>query len=127
MNNEEKILQMLESLTGKVGQLTEDMSELKADVSGLKADVSGLRTDVDLLKEDQAAMQETLTRVAVTQENFVLPRLQVLTEGQVALRETLASKKDTEKRLKVLESDMSVIKTVVRTHSGQLAALEKAQ
>ena len=106
MSNEEKILQMLEKLTEDVNQLKEDQATMKEDI---------------------ATMQETLTRVAVTQENFVLPRLQVLTEGQVALRATLSPKEKTEKRLEVLESDMSTVKTVVRPHSEQLAALQKAQ
>lgn len=135
MNNEEKILQMLESLTGKVEKMAEDVSGLKVDVSGLKEDVSGLkadmsrlRTDVDLLKEDQASMRETLTKVAITQENIVLPRLQALAEGHAALLSSRAPREDTDKRLKVLESDMSTVKSVVRSHSDRLSALEqKAQ
>ncbi len=125
MNHEEQILQMLGKIMVDVSGLKEDVSGLKEDVSGLKKEVSDLRKDVDLIKEDQADMRETLTRVAVTQENVVLPRLEALAEGQAALLSSRASKEDTEKRLSKLESDMSVVKMVVRTHSDQLAALEK--
>ena len=44
MNNEERILSMLEQLT--------------LDVSGLKADVSGLKTDVSVLKTNQKRLEE---------------------------------------------------------------------
>lgn len=125
MNNEEKILQMLETLTEKVSGLTEDVSGLKEDVSGLKEKVSKLTADVEILKEDQSDMRETLTRVAITQENVVLPRLTALAEGHDAILSACAPKDRTEKRLDTLESDVSVVKDVVRTHSSQLAELEK--
>lgn len=89
----------------------------------MKEDVSGLRKDVDLLKEDNVSIRETLLRVAVTQENVVLPRLEALAEGHALLRETLAPKK----RVRKLEDDISVLKIAVRAHSDQLAKLEKAQ
>lgn len=130
MNNEEKILQILEKhgeileqLTKDVSGLKEDVSGLKQDVSGLKQDVSGLRVDVDLLKEDSASMRETLTRVAVTQENIVLPRLSALAEGHIHLKETLAPKD----RVDTLENDMAFMKTVISSLSDRLSKLEKAQ
>lgn len=130
MNNEEKILhilekhgEILEQLTHDVSGLKEDVSGLKKDVSGLKEDVSGLRTDVDLLKEDSASMRETLTRVAVTQENIVLPRLSALAEGHIHLKETLAPKD----RVDALENDMAFMKTVIGSLSDRLSKLEKAQ
>ena len=137
MNNEEKILQILEKhgeildqltkdvsgLKEDVSGLKEDVSGLKEDVSGLKQDVSGLRVDVDLLKEDSASMRETLTRVAVTQENIVLPRLSALAEGHIHLKETLAPKD----RVDTLENDMAFMKTVISSLSDRLSKLEKAQ
>ena len=109
MNNEEKILQMLEQLT--------------EDVSGLKEDVSGLKKDVNNLKEDSADMRETLTRVAVTQENVVLPQLRLLAEGHDHLAKTLAPKD----RVDALESDMIFMKALIGSLSDRLAKLEKAQ
>ena len=116
MNNEERILQMLE-------QLTEDVSGLKEDVSTLKGDVSGLKTEVSVLKEDVSDMRETLTRVAITQENVVLPQLRLLAEGHTHLSETLAPKE----RVDSLENDMAFMKVVVGSLSDRLAKLEKAQ
>ena len=137
MNNEEKILQILEKHGELLNQLTKDVSGLKEDVSGLKEDVSGLkedvsglkkevselRADVDQLKEDSASMRETLTRVAVTQENIVLPRLSALAEGHAHLAETLAPKD----RVDNLENDMVLMKTVVSSLADRLSKLEKAQ
>ena len=109
MNNEEKILSMLEELTAKVDRLESGQAELR----GAQAE----------MRSDLAEMRETLTRVAVTQENIVLPRLDTLAEGHKHLLDTLASKS----RVEALEDDVSTLKTVVKSMSQRLAALEKAQ
>ena len=68
MNNEEKILQMLTKLTG-------DVAGLKGDVAGLKGDVAELKATQAQQGERLDEMQDTLTRVAVTQEGVVLPQI----------------------------------------------------
>lgn len=98
MNNEEKILALLE----KHGKMLEEM---RGDIS---------------------QMQETLTRVAVTQEGVVLPRIQLALEGHSELNrkmDTLAPKE----RVEVLEDEVITLKTVVKSLSNRLAALEQAQ
>ena len=51
MNNEEKILAILE-------QMQTDVAELKADVSELKADVSGLKESMENVQEDLAEVKQ---------------------------------------------------------------------
>lgn len=53
MNNEERILSMLE-------QLTRDVSDLKGDVSVLKDDMFELKDDVSELKVGQAQLSQKL-------------------------------------------------------------------
>ena len=95
MNNEEKILEMLTSLTTAVSKQGEQIAEI----------------------------QETLTRVAITQENIVLPRLDTLAEGHTHIVKTLASKAQVED----LSDDVDVIKEVVSRHSVDIGKLKKAQ
>ena len=102
MNNEEKILSMLT-------QMQADMTEVKATQAQMQEDLSDLRT--------------TVTRVAVTQENVVLPQLKLLAEGHETLLNTLARKD----RVEALEDDVALLKTVVKAMSQRIAELEKAQ
>lgn len=112
MNNEEKILQMLE----KQGAMIADM----------RSDIRQINGRLDRLEATQAEMQETLTRVAVTQESVVLPQIQLALEGHSELKReigTLASKQQVEE----LAGDVDIIKKVVTCHSSDISELKKAQ
>ncbi len=102
MTNEEKILEMLAALTETVNRQGVQLAELKVDVGELR---------------------ETAARVAITQENIILPRLDTLADGHKHLLDTLASKS----RVEALEEDVSTLKSVIKSMSQRLAALEKAQ
>lgn len=102
MNNEEKILAILEAHS----KMFEKMQE---DISGMKGDISELCT--------------TVTRVAVTQENVVIPQIKLLAEGHDLLLQKLARKE----RVEALEDDVALLKTVVKTMSERITELEKAQ
>ena len=101
MTNEEKILQA-------IVQLSSDMADMKTEMADMKSDLADMKT--------------TLTRVAVTQENVVLPKLQLLAEGHVTLQEQI-------KRLSVIDSmqdDISTLKTAVRYLSQELEKMKSA-
>ena len=87
MTNEEKILQRLDQLT--------------AEMAGMKSEMSEMKT--------------TLTRVAVTQENVVLPKLQLLAEGHVTLQEQI-------KKLSVIDSMQDLMPYKYRVRVGRNVA-----
>lgn len=98
MNNEEKILQMLE----KQGQMLEVLTERVEEI-----DQRSIRTQV-LLETDYH------------------DKLQLLYDGHSAIMEKLEelAPKD---RVEVLEDEIITLKTVVKAMSKRLTALEKAQ
>ena len=97
-----------------------EMQETLTRVVATQGEMQGTLTRV---VATQGEMQETLTRVAVTQEGVVLPKLQLLFEGQENLRQTLAPKE----RVEVLEDEVVTLKTMVKMIGKRLAALEQAQ
>ena len=76
---------------------------------------------IDQAKDDMLRQSATNTRVII--ESSVMKKLDLLIEGQQALRETLAPKS----RVEELEGEVSFLKSVVHLHSQRLAELEKAQ
>lgn len=77
----------------------------------------------DQMQEDLSDLRATVTRVAVTQENTVIPQLKLLAEDHETLLNTLARKD----RVEALEDDVALLKTVVKAMSQRIAELEKAQ
>ena len=143
MQNEERILGLLEHLVKDVSGLKQSVSGLERETAGLKqemaelkADVSTLKTDVAALKEDVSGLKETaslkaqmgqmderLRRVELTQENLVLPQLRLLAEGHDALLTQTVPVR----RMEAVESDVDMLKTVVHVHSQDIRALKKAR
>ena len=76
---------------------------------------------IDQAKDDMLRQSAANTRVII--ESSVMKKLDLLIEGQQALRETLAPKS----RVEELEEEVSFLKSVVRLHSQRLAELDKAQ
>lgn len=95
MNNEEKILAILEEHSKMFEKMQADLSD----------------------------MRQTVTRVAVTQENVVIPQIKLLAEGHELLLQKLARKE----RVEALEDDVALLKSVIKTMSERIAQLEKAQ
>ena len=107
---EEKDLQAIAKLIdAKLEKHSEILTQVQETQKQMQEDLSDLRT--------------TVTRVAVTQENTVLPQLKLLAEGHDTLLNTLARKD----RVEALEDDVALLKTVVKAMSQRIAELEKAQ
>lgn len=75
------------------------------------------------IKSDISDMNDRIICVSITQENVVLPRLDLLAEGHKNLLDTLAQKS----RVEELEDDVALLKSVVKSLSEQLAELKQAQ
>ncbi|MDE6933059.1 MAG: hypothetical protein K2P37_10290 [Oscillospiraceae bacterium] len=137
MNNEEKILAMLEKLTEEVGRqgdllekqgkLLEKHSEILEKHGEMLARHDGtlekLVSKVDRQGELLEEIDGRSLRSAVMLENEVLPKLQLLYEGHVHLQETLAPKE----RVETLEGEVVTLKSAVKMMTKRLEALEKAQ
>ena len=113
MNNEEKILEMLAAMQSEIGTVRSEIGAVRSE----------METQFAQLEASQKEMQETITRVAVTQENIVLPRLETLTDGHTHLVKTLATKEQAQK----LAADVEIIKDVVKHHRIEINELKKAQ
>jgi len=123
MNNEEKILSLLEKQGALLVKHDKLLEEMRADISGLKSGQEGMRADISDLKSNQETMRADLTKVMVTQENVVLPQLKTLAEGHMTLLETLAPKN----RVEALEEDVSILKVAIKALTAEMAELKKAQ
>ena len=60
MNNEEKILSLLEQMTGRLDMLEQGQKEIRSDVNVLKTDMTVVKSDVSALKTDMTAVKEDI-------------------------------------------------------------------
>ena len=105
MNNEEKILALLEEIRAtqeKHGEMLE-------------------RHD-----ETLSSLQQTVTRVALTKENIVLKSLDALAEGQDLTHQRLKDLAGKDE-LAELQEEVRLLRTVVAQHTRDIEALKAAQ
>lgn len=105
MNNEEKILAMLEAM--------------QSDIVGVKSDMVGV-------KEKLGELDERSQRTAILLETEVDRKLNLLYEGHGIIMESLdqLASKD---RVEALESDVALLKDAVKLMRQEIAELKKAQ
>lgn len=68
-------------------------------------------------------LQETAAATRVLIESSIMPKFNLLAEGQQTLLETLAPKS----RVEELEEEVDFLKSIIKLHSAQIAELKKAQ
>ena len=78
---------------------------------------------IDVMEaQKKEILQETAaTRVLI--ESSIMPKFNLLAEGQQTLLETLAPKS----RVEELEEEVDFLKSIIKLHSEQIAELKKAQ
>lgn len=68
-------------------------------------------------------LQESAAATRVLIESSIMPKFNLLAEGQQTLLETLAPKS----RVEELEEEVDFLKSIIKLHSAQIAELKKAQ
>lgn len=102
MNNEEKILELLVGMQGKMDSLQSQMDRMEGRMGSLEKNVSDIRLDI---------------------ENRMDPALQVLAEGQASILEKVAPMS----RVEALEDKVNFLETVVLRITRDVEELKKAQ
>lgn len=105
MNNEEKILTLLEEIRATQEKHGETLEHHDETLSSL---------------------QQTVTRVALTQENIVLKSLDALAEGQDLTHQRLKDLAGKDE-LAELREEVRLLRTVVAQHTRDIEALKAAQ
>ena len=127
MQNEDKILEMLQLMNNNISTMLTDILEIKSDVSGLKDDVFELKNDVSELKEDVAVLKEDVTelkhevvKVQTHLENVTDKAIGLLAENYVP---NVEKADEYDEKVDSLLFDVAGIKRVVISHSKEINKL----
>ncbi len=96
MNNEEKILAILAEMQAEQKKTNQRLEGLEAEqrkttqrLEGLESEQKRTSQRLEGLEADVAEIKTTVAKVAVTQENVVLPRIQLLAEGHTTIQDQI--------------------------------------
>lgn len=113
MNNEEKILGMLEKLTEKVEGMDQRMDRMEGRMDRMEGRMDRMESDISGIK--------------VRLDVDVQRQLNLLAEGHSRLVERLDALEEVRELAEETKDKVDVIYAVVKRHSGDIAELKKAQ
>lgn len=137
MNNEEKILEMLEKLNGRMESLESGQAALEGRMERINGDLKTNNLLIRNLESKQAAFegrmgrlettltkaQDDLTAVKLRLELDVEKRFDAVNEGIDAILAQLTPKR----RVDEMEADIIILKTAVKMLTQEVGELKKAQ
>lgn len=112
----------INSLDGRVDSLTGSVNKLDGRINSLDGRVDGLAGSVNSLDGRIGSLGDTVAKVAVTQENVVLPRLEALAEGHKTITEKLVPRS----RIDEMQEEIDFLKAVVKANTQQINDLKSA-
>ena len=98
-----------------------DEKDLQLIQNLLDAQTSHMMDVMEAQKKE--ILRETASSTRVLIESSIMPKFDLLADGQKTLLETLAPKS----RVEELEEEVDFLKSIIKLHSEQIAELKKAQ
>jgi predicted nucleic acid-binding Zn-ribbon protein len=87
MQNDEKLMDLIESIAVGVVELKQDMSIVKKDMSGLQKEVYEVRQEVDGITQNIFDLKTRAEKTERLITDAVIPQMNFLAEGQNAVQE----------------------------------------
>jgi len=115
--NQAVLEQGMTRINERLGGMQTDMADMRTDMADMRTDMADMRTDITDMQTDITDIRTDLTKFALTQENDVLPRIQLLYEGQSELAAGLKKLKDVPAQIEDIQNTVSVLKYAVKAHT----------
>jgi len=90
----------------------EDLQAIQALLAPIQADISGLKAGQSAIQEDVSDIKQRVVKIEITQENTVMPNIQLAYEGIGGINERL--------------SKLDMIEAKQEAHDDRIWALEQA-
>ena len=119
MNNEEKILAMLEQLQqGQIetvawlDKVDSRLDKVDARLDNMQDDITGMKGDIGTLKSDMSDVKGRVVKIELRQENIVDKSIKLLVEGHGDIVKKLRGLDDLTERVEDIQHTVDVLKDI---------------
>jgi len=113
MNNEEKILKILEQIQGDIAGVKSDVADTKSDVAGTKGDIAGMKGDI-------AGLTQIVAKIEIEHGQSI----KALLDGYKMVYEIASQTRD---EVYSLKGDMKDVKLDISDIKHDLAEMTKEE
>lgn len=136
MNNETKILQILETMQSNIAGIQSDISTIRSDITSVQSDIGTMRSDMTSVQSDISTMRTDITsaqsditslkdgqrNLELRLENEAFAPIRILSENVIELGNRQAS---SDESIKFLASTMSTVAHKIDDHTERLERIEE--
>ena len=127
MNNEEKILGMLEKLTEKVDGMGQRIDQMDQRMDRMEGRMDRMEGRMDRMEGRMDRMETDISGIKVRLDVDVQKQINLLSEANSRIVERLDALEEVRELAEETRDKVDVIYAVVKMHSGDIAELKKAQ
>lgn len=127
MNNEEKILGMLEKLTEKVDGMGQRIDQMDQRMDRMEGRMDQMESRMDRMEGRMDRMETDISGIKVRLDVDVQKQINLLSEANSRIVERLDALEEVRELAEETRDKVDVIYAVVKMHSGDIAELKKAQ
>ena len=127
MNNEEKILGMLEKLTEKVDGMGQRIDQMDQRMDRMEGRMDRMEGCMDQMEGRMDRMETDISGIKVRLDVDVQKQINLLSEANSRIVERLDALEEVRELAEETRDKVDVIYAVVKMHSGDIAELKKAQ
>ena len=127
MNNEEKILGMLEKLTEKVDGMGQRIDQMDQRMDRMEGRMDRMEGRMDQMEGRMDRMETDISGIKVRLDVDVQKQINLLSEANSRIVERLDALEEVRELAEETRDKVDVIYAVVKMHSGDIAELKKAQ
>ena len=99
----------------------EEIEPIKSDIQGINTRLEsldqGLNTRIDAMQADITDIKDRVTKIEVTQENKIVPNIQLLAEGHSGVIDRLDRLDELPEKVEDIQNNVNMVKSVFKEHA----------
>ena len=107
----------MQGVKSDLQEVKSGLQETKAGLQEAKVDIQEIKLGLQEAKADIQEIKERVTRIEITQENVILPRIQLLSEGHSGIVDRLERLDELPDQVEDIQTTVSVLKHVFKEHT----------
>jgi len=90
---------------------------VREEIEPIQSDIRGINTRLDTMQADITDIKDRVLKIEITQENKIVPNIQLLAEGHGGVIDRLDRLDELPEKVEDIQNNVNIIKSVFKEHA----------